>query len=90
MDAGATPGVPSPEYANFLPEVAGDTHMTDTPEHRKFVYGFARDALKRNATTEQVEYALELLNPLTGHKALGFRTRLQAKRDGKPWSWGNF
>jgi|TARA_Y100000310_G_C20677813_1_gene814123 hypothetical protein len=63
--------------------------MSDTPEHRKFVYGFARDALKRNATTETVEYALELLAPLTGHKALGFRTRLQAKRDGKPWSWGN-
>lgn len=78
------------EYDNFLPKVDGDTRMNDTPEHRKFVYGFARDALKRSATTEQVEYALELLNPLTGHKALGFRTRLQAKRDGKPWSWGNF
>jgi len=59
----------------------------DNPEHRKFVYGFARDALKRNATPDQVKYALELLSPLSGHKALGFRVRLQAKQDGKPWSW---
>jgi len=56
-------------------------------EHRKFVYGYARDALKRNATTEQVEYALELLGPLSGHKALGFRTRLQQKLAGNPWDW---
>jgi hypothetical protein len=64
--------------------------MSDDKEHRKFVYGFAREALKRNATSEQVVYALELLTPLSGHKALGFRTRLQAKQDGKPWSWGSF
>jgi len=63
--------------------------LSDDREHRKFVYGFARDALKRSATTEQVEYALELLGPLSGHKALGFRTRLKAKRDGKPWSWSD-
>jgi alkylhydroperoxidase/carboxymuconolactone decarboxylase family protein YurZ len=59
----------------------------DDRGHRKFVYGFARDALKRNATPEQIVYALELLTPLSGHKALGFRVRLQAKQDGKPWSW---
>ena len=63
--------------------------MSDDREHRKFVYGFAPDALKRSATTEQVDYALELLSPLSGHKALGFRIRLKAKRDGKPWSWND-
>ena len=66
-----------------------DSLLPDSKEHRKFVYGFARDALKRGATTEQVEYALELLTPLSGYRALGFRTRLQAKRDGKPWSWSD-
>jgi len=62
---------------------------SDDSEHRKFVYGMAREALKRNALPEQVEYALELLTPLSGYRALGFRTRLQAKRDGKPWSWSD-
>ena len=62
---------------------------SDSSEHRKFVYGMARDALKRNALPEQVEYALELLTPLNGYRALGFRTRLQAKRDGKPWTWSD-
>jgi len=61
--------------------------MVDTSEHRKFVYGFCREALKRNATTDQVSYALELVSPLSGHKALGFKMRLQRKLDGNSISW---
>jgi CHASE1-domain containing sensor protein len=61
--------------------------MSDDREHRKFVYGFARDALLRKATEQEVRYAIELLAPLSGHKALGFRTRLQRKLDGQPWTW---
>ena len=57
-------------------------------EHRRFVYQFARSALKRSATQDEVEYAIELLTPLSGHKALGFRTRLQRKLNGEAWSWG--
>ena len=60
---------------------------TDNREHRKFVYQFAREALKRKATSEEIAYALELLAPLSGHKALGFRVRLQRKANGEPWSW---
>ena len=63
--------------------------MSDTSEHRKFVYGFAREALKRKATPEEVDYALELLAPLSGHKALGFKVRLRRKAEGKPWSWND-
>jgi hypothetical protein len=59
----------------------------DTSEHRKFVYGFARSALKKRATTEEIEYALELLSPLSGHKALGLKVRLTRKLNGEPWSW---
>ena len=60
----------------------------DTREHRKFVYGMAREALKRNATDEQIQYALSLLDDIpSGHKALGFKTRLQAKADGSPIEW---
>jgi len=66
------------------------THMSDDREHRKFVYGFAREALRRSATVDQVSYALELLTPLSGHKALGFKTRLKSKQEGKPWGWDNF
>ena len=62
---------------------------TDTREHRKFVYQFARSALKRNATPQEVEYALELLEPLNGHKALGFKVRLRRKMNGEPWSWSD-
>ena len=62
--------------------------MSNDSEHRKFVYGFAREALKRNATDEQVTYALELLAPLSGHKALGYKVRLTRKANGEPWSWG--
>jgi hypothetical protein len=61
--------------------------MSDTREHRKFVYGFCREALKRNATTTQVSYALELVSPLSGHKALGFKVRLQRKLDGESIRW---
>lgn len=57
-------------------------------EHRRFVYQFARAALMRKATQAEVEYAVELLTPLSGHKALGFRVRLQRKLSGEPWSWG--
>jgi hypothetical protein len=64
--------------------------MSDTREHRKFVYGFCREALKRNATTAQVNYALELVSPLSGHKALGFKTRLQMKADGESIKWADF
>jgi len=61
----------------------------DNREHRKFVYQFAREALKRKATPEEVAYALELLEPLSGHKALGFKVRLRRKMNGEPWSWSN-
>ena len=61
----------------------------DPREHRKFVYGYARSALQSRATKEEIEYALELLAPLSGHKALGFKVRLQRKLDGEPWSWGS-
>jgi hypothetical protein len=64
--------------------------MGDTREHRKFVYGFCREALKRNATTTQVSYALELVSPLSGHKALGFKKRLQRKLNGESISWADF
>jgi hypothetical protein len=59
----------------------------DTREHRKFVYGFCREALKRSATPDQVSYALELVSSISGHKALGFRTRLQMKLDGHSIKW---
>jgi len=61
--------------------------ISDTREHRKFVYGMCRQALKDKATTDQVSYALELVSPLNGHKALGFRTRLQMKIEGRPHGW---
>ena len=64
--------------------------MRDTSEHRKFVYGFCREALKRNATTDQVSYALELVSGISGHKALGFKTRLQRKLDGESIKWSEF
>jgi hypothetical protein len=64
--------------------------MSDTREHRKFVYGFCREALKRSATTAQVNYALELVSPLSGHKALGFKVRLQKKVDGESIKWADF
>lgn len=64
--------------------------MVDTSEHRKFVYGFCREALKRNATPDQVSYALELVSSLSGHKALGFKTRLQRKLDGESIRWSDF
>jgi len=62
----------------------------DSSEHRKFVYGFCRKALMRNATLEQVDYALELVAPLDGYKALGFKVRLQRKYDGEPIQWSEF
>jgi len=61
--------------------------ISDTREHRKFVYGMCREALKRSAAPDQVSYALELVSPLSGHKALGFKTRLQMKIEGQPISW---
>jgi hypothetical protein len=64
--------------------------MSDTREHRKIVYGFCRKALKNEATTAQVDYALELVSPLSGHKALGFKTRLQMKADGESIKWPDF
>ncbi len=60
---------------------------SDTREHRKFVYGMCRAALKYNATMEQVSYALELVSPLNGHKALGFKTRLRLKSEGLSTDW---
>lgn len=59
----------------------------DSSEHRKFVYGFCREALKRNATLEQVDYAVKLVSPLNGYRALGFRVRLQRKLDGESIRW---
>jgi len=44
----------------------------------------------RNATLEQVDYALELVAPLDGYKALGFKVRLQRKYDGEPIQWSEF
>lgn len=61
----------------------------DSREHRKFVYRFAREALKRKATPEEVAYALELLQPLNGHKALGLKIRLSRKAAGEPWGWSD-
>lgn len=60
---------------------------SDTREHRKFVYGMCRQALKKTATIDQVAYALELVSPISGHKALGFKTRLQMKIEGLPIEW---
>ena len=84
-------GPPGISPAALSPNViflhGASTHMSDNAGHRKFVYSMARTALKRKALPEEVEYALELLAPLSGHKALGFRMRLEAKRDGRPWSW---
>ncbi len=60
--------------------------MSDS-DHRKFVYKYARAALKRSASKEEVRYALELLEPLNGHKALGLKVRLTRKAEGLPWSW---
>tara|TARA_Y100001973_G_C5165444_1_gene315865 strand:+ start:526 stop:726 length:201 start_codon:yes stop_codon:yes gene_type:complete len=61
--------------------------VSDTREHRKFVYGMCREALKKSATMDQVSYALELVSSLNGHKALGFKTRLQLKSEGLPIGW---
>jgi len=60
---------------------------SDAREHRKFVYKFCREALKRKASEYEVEYALELVTPLSGHKALGFKVRLRKKLAGEPFSW---
>ena len=62
----------------------------DTSEHRKFVYGFCREALMRKASPEEVSYALALVSLLSGHKALGYKIRLQRKLDGKSINWADF
>ena len=62
---------------------------TDTREHRKFVYKFCREALMRKASEHEVRYALELVEPLNGYKALGFKVRLRKKLAGEPFSWAN-
>lgn len=62
---------------------------TDTREHRKFVYKFCREALMRKASEHEVRYALELVEPLSGYKALGFKVRLRKKLAGEPFSWAN-
>lgn len=61
----------------------------DTREHRKFVYKFCREALMRKASEHEVRYALELVEPLNGYKALGFKVRLRKKLAGEPFSWAN-
>ena len=68
----------------------GESIMADdSREHRKFVYGFAREALKRKATPEEVVYALELIEPLNGHKALGLKLRLRRKAAGESYNWSS-
>lgn len=62
----------------------------DEREHRKFVYKYCREALRVKASEYEVEYALELVRPLSGHKALGFKVRLQRKIAGEPIGWTNF
>ena len=61
----------------------------DSREHRKFVYRFAREALKHKATPEEVAYALELLEGVNGHKALGLKLRLSRKASGDDFGWGS-
>lgn len=62
----------------------------DTSEHRKFVYKYCREALKRKASDHEVEYALKLVSPLNGYKALGFKLKLQRKLAGEPYGWTDF
>ena len=62
----------------------------DEREHRKFVYKYCREALKRKALDYEVAYALELVQPLSGYKALGYKVRLQKKLAGEPFSWTDF
>ena len=83
------PGAALGSTAKNVPHLpqTGDRLLGDDREHRKFVYGFARDALLRKATEQEIEYALELLGPLTGHKALGFKVRLTRKMKGESWTW---
>ena len=66
------------------------SYNNDTREHRKFVYKFCREALRRRASEHEVEYALELVSPLSGYKALGFKMRLKKKLAGEPFSWTDF
>ena len=53
-------------------------------------YSLAKDILrKRNATAEEIEYAISLL-PISGHKAVGLRARLKRKLDGRSYNWQVF
>jgi hypothetical protein len=56
-------------------------------EERKFILSFARSVVYRKAATEEVEYALELLAPLDGYKALGLKARLRRKLEGASIRW---
>ena len=64
-----------------------------TPEQikdRKAAFVKAKAALKPDATPEQMTAAIWLLAPLTGYRALGMKTMLQRKIQGKPHKWSDF
>jgi hypothetical protein len=58
-------------------------------EDRKFILKFARSVVYRKSSTEEVEYALEMLAPLDGYKALGLKTRLRRKLEGLSTRWSD-
>jgi len=58
-------------------------------DERQFILKFARSVVYRKSSTEEVEYALKLLAPLDGYKALGLKTRLRRKLEGLSTSWGD-
>ena len=57
---------------------------------RKAAFAKAKAALKPDATPEQMTGAIWLLAPLTGYRALGMKTMLQRKLQGKPHKWADF
>ena len=58
-------------------------------EERKFILKFARSVIYRKSSPQEVEYALQLLAPLDGYKALGLKTRLRRKLEGLSTKWGD-
>jgi hypothetical protein len=62
----------------------------DQIQARKAAFTKAKAALKPDATPEQMTGAIWLLAPLTGYRALGMKTMLQRKMQGKPHKWADF
>jgi hypothetical protein len=58
-------------------------------EDRQFILKFARSVVYRKSSTEEVEYALDMLAPLDGYKALGLKTRLRRKLEGLSTQWSD-